>query len=261
MTVGSTLRIALLITDSPIAEVVKRHGDYQCMFTRCLQLAGQSLYPPVHVETEAFDVGPEGPGNYPEDPSAYHALLITGSKASSYENIPWINRLVSYVQATTTHYPQTKWLGICFGHQIIARAFGTPVKANSLGWELGNYDIRLSELGRELLGQNRSTMKLLQLHRDIVTGCPEGFSVLGSTSMCSNHGMVKGNQILTIQGHPEYTNDAIAMVAKVREEAGIIPPKVVAKCLETITDNNDSLWFSTKMVEFVLGRLPKLLNY
>ncbi|KAJ1926404.1 hypothetical protein IWQ60_003812 [Tieghemiomyces parasiticus] len=254
----TALRVALLVCDIPGPEIRDNHGDYVAMFTKCLTDAGQQLEPPTTIDLTAFtvfDTEGAGPITYPSDPTAFDVVVITGSKSNAYDGLPWINRLVEYVGATITQYPRLKWLGICFGHQVIARALGAKVILNPKGWELGNYDVTLTEEGRRVLDPTRHAMKIIMVHRDIVVGCPEGFTVLGSTPICSNQGMVKGDQVLTIQGHPEYTNDAVSAVSKVRYDNGRIPREVYDHCQSTVADNNDSLWFNIKMVQFARGDL------
>lgn len=42
--------------------------------------------------------------------------------------------------------------GICFGHQIMARALGGPVVPNNGRWELGVYDVNLTPVGCDFFG-------------------------------------------------------------------------------------------------------------
>lgn len=43
-----------------------------------------------------------------------------------------------------------KIIGICFGHQVVARALGGECIPNQLGWEIGVYDVDLTALGRRV---------------------------------------------------------------------------------------------------------------
>lgn len=48
--------------------------------------------------------------------------------------------------------PRIRLVGICFGHQIIARALNAEVARSSGGWEVAVSNINLSEKGREIFG-------------------------------------------------------------------------------------------------------------
>jgi GMP synthase-like glutamine amidotransferase len=106
-------------------------------------------------------------------------------------------------------------IGICYGHQIIARAFDGEVKLNEKGFEIGVYDVELTPEGQEYLGyaereqhmvRMRSydglvlqLMMLLaqhihQVHRDIVPELPPAFNGtdflnIGSTARCEVQGL------------------------------------------------------------------------
>lgn len=66
---------------------------------------------------------------------------------------------------------------------------------------------------------------------DHVPGVPEGFEVLGTTSICPNHSMVRrrrGNlgAIITLQGHPEFTPEIVLKIIDRRESMGIISEEI-----------------------------------
>jgi GMP synthase-like glutamine amidotransferase len=44
-------------------------------------------------------------------------------------------------------------VGVCFGHQILARALGARVGRNKLGWEVSVEELTLTEAGKELFGK------------------------------------------------------------------------------------------------------------
>lgn len=67
----------------------------------------------------AFDVTKE---EYPSNPADFDLFIITGSKFSCYENLPWITKLKEFVKRHDDG--PIKFFGVCFGHQIIAEALG-----------------------------------------------------------------------------------------------------------------------------------------
>lgn len=74
-----------------------------------------------------------------------------GLEHTSFADDPWILKLVEFVQKiyTATDKPI---VGICFGHQIIARALGAKVAVSPGGWEVCVDRIDLNETGQKLLG-------------------------------------------------------------------------------------------------------------
>jgi GMP synthase (glutamine-hydrolysing) len=46
-------------------------------------------------------------------------------------------------------------VGICFGHQIIARALGARVGRSDDGWEISVEEITLTDAGKDIFGQDK----------------------------------------------------------------------------------------------------------
>ncbi len=66
-----------------------------------------------------------GPQSLP-DPARLEGVLITGSAAGVYDDLPWLEPLRAFIRAT--YAARTPMLGICFGHQIMADALGGDVR-------------------------------------------------------------------------------------------------------------------------------------
>ncbi|PLW39004.1 hypothetical protein PCASD_08435 [Puccinia coronata f. sp. avenae] len=176
------------------------------------------------------------------------ALIISGSASNAYEDIPWINQLVSFSTELVHSYLHLKLLGICFGHQIFARALGAQVIRNPLGWEFGIYEVQLSLLGQTLFQDADSPapnlLKLHQVHRDIVVDLPASIHSIGSTPNCTTHGfllldpppepdrlarpdealsaseLTRRIRLLTLQGHPEFTTTILRDALNARTRNG-----------------------------------------
>jgi GMP synthase-like glutamine amidotransferase len=174
-------------------------------------------------------------------------------------DIPWTNELVVFVKHVAEEHPLVRIIGICYGHQIVARALGGKVELSKKGWELGSYECAMTEEGRDLLGygddERATTMKVHQVHRDIVTVLPNQCVNLASTEKTEVQAFarryptdapplpsiagtsaymafdisdfqadssgplpVRSAQILTLQGHPEFDEEIVETIVKARSE-------------------------------------------
>ena len=149
------------------------------------------------------------------------AWIITGSPRSVYDELDWMLDMEDKIRNAQHHNKPV--LGICFGHQLIAKSFGGRVELNPNGWELGAYPIGLTERGlksRILSGFNNHSI-VYQSHGDCVTVLPEN-----AVELALNN---KGNQAFTIhanmygvQFHPEFSWDIIKKYVSVRSASGVI---------------------------------------
>lgn len=76
------------------------------------------------------------------------------SEHNSFEDIPWINRLVEFTQQVLAQ-DRVRILGICFGHQIVGRALNAKVGRSDQGWEIAVCDMDLTDEGKELFGREK----------------------------------------------------------------------------------------------------------
>lgn len=77
--------------------------------------------------------------------------LIVCTGHDSFADAPWILKLVEYTKRCVEE-KRIRLIGVCFGHQIIARAMGVKVGRNPDGWEAAVNEVQLSEKGKELFG-------------------------------------------------------------------------------------------------------------
>jgi len=154
----------------------------------------------IEIETDVFNVLKE---EYPSQPSHYAGFVITGAKASAYDNTPWITRLSREIRRLHG-LGSARMVGICFGHQMFAQCLGGRVERNVRGWELAHSTIQLSTVGQKHLRTDRSQLDIFQAHQDHVTRLPDGFDVVAHNEVTPIQGMVSrcGNAF-SVQGHPE----------------------------------------------------------
>ncbi|KIP04084.1 hypothetical protein PHLGIDRAFT_129743 [Phlebiopsis gigantea 11061_1 CR5-6] len=240
------VRIALFLCDTPIPPVVEESGDYAQIFSDFIRKSTPN--DAVSFVMDPYDV--RNKMEYPEDVDKYDAIMLTGSAASAYENLEWINKLVSYMASVIEAKPQIKILGICFGHQIVARALGKDCVPNGGRWEVGITPMELTETGRKILGADQ--LNLQQMHRDHVPEVPSGCDLLASTQMTPNHGFIRYEpsspkasladiQIFCVQGHPEFTESIVEKIVELRSSTGVIDRPTAALSRERAKWRNDGV--------------------
>ena len=221
------MRIGILQTGHSPDEVRDDLGDYGQMFTRLLDGHGYDFTIYSVVDNE-----------FPDGPEAADGWLITGSKHGAYEDHDWIPPLEDLVRAIRE--ADRPLVGVCFGHQIIAQAFGGKVEKYDGGWAVG----------RQVYDINGEKIALNAWHQDQVTKLPKGARVIASNEFCANAGLMIGDKIMTIQPHPEFTAQMIDALIKYRGQ-GKIPEEILAHAQDGLTKAIDADKFANQMAEIL----------
>lgn len=138
----------------------------------------------------------------PEDVNDCDVYIIGGSPSGVNDGLDWVNNLVLFIRKA--FYARKKMLGICFGHQVINHALGGKVRKIEEGLGLGTYDVVLNQdLGELKAGES---MSLIAIHKDQVIEPGRNFEVLAGNDFCPNYITRYKNQVLTVQGHPEFNS-------------------------------------------------------
>lgn len=179
------LRIAFLVCDQPTEATARKHGGFDDILHRFLEPHLANTDPDLDLSVTGFDV--VGKREYPtsEQLKETDAVIISGSFVDdACADTPWISRLAGFVVYLHDVHPRIRLIGICFGHQVIARAFGARVEENKLGWELGATKLKLSKEGSTIIGtpgKHEEELHIMQIHSDHVTKVPDGFKLLASS--------------------------------------------------------------------------------
>jgi GMP synthase-like glutamine amidotransferase len=143
-----SVRIALLICGGLTGKALEANGDYLDVYTRYLK---GTVPTRVDFTLDPFFVAKEH--IYPNEEN-YDCIMLTGSAASAYDDIEWINSLAAYIaRVAANKNARSKIIGICFGHQIVARALGGQCVPNNGIWEVGPTAVRLTALGQKIFGE------------------------------------------------------------------------------------------------------------
>jgi len=167
--------------------------------------------------------------------------LATGSRFSVYDDAAWITRLQSFVRDVRD--AGAPFVGICFGHQLLAQSIGGRTEKAAVGWGVGAVDTWIEP--------DRADAVLLYMHRDQVVSLPEGAAVLGRTDHCPI-AMLQVGPMLGIQAHPEFS--AAYVNALLDARADRIGHELTARAkasLERVGDAHDAEALGRRIVEFL----------
>ncbi|AJQ95275.1 glutamine amidotransferase-related protein [Gynuella sunshinyii] len=151
----------------------------------------------------------------PETLNQQEVYLLTGSKYGAYEDDIWIKELISWV--AKAYQAGGRFIGICFGHQILAQALGGKVEKSTKGWGLG---VRTVPTCDSSIWENydKKTISLIYVHQDQVVELPAKASIIAGDDFCPVAGFRIDNQVLAFQGHPEFNELYARKLLDLREE-------------------------------------------
>lgn len=193
-------RFGVLLCAPDEGYLKKRYGGYFTLFANMLS-EPEETWDLFNVVDHQFPAT--------EDLCNYHGFVVTGSRYDAHGNDAWILKLCNLLQ--TLYTMGIKVLGICFGHQVLCRALGGKIGRNLGGWDIGLRKIRVSDkLSAKHPGLNiPSVISIIECHQDKVYKVPVGAEVVGSSVKTNIEMFSLGDNIMGIQGHPEYTTDIL----------------------------------------------------
>lgn len=138
----------------------------------------------------------------PKDPSAFQAVVLSGSITATHDQSPWVKALDAWVK----RYLELKrpFLGVCYGHQTLARVLGgLECVSDQTTAEFGWTEVQVLEDSPLLRGLGQKFTSF-SWHKDEVCKQPPGTKILAKSQGCSIQAMqLKELPIFGIQFHPE----------------------------------------------------------
>jgi GMP synthase (glutamine-hydrolysing) len=144
-----------------------------------------------------------------ELPTSYEfdAVVVTGSRASVYEEEPWIADARDWVAGALDRGLPA--LGICWGHQLLADVLGGTVEPMG-EYELGYRTVR--HTGADIFEGVPEAFTVFTTHSDAVTELPAGADRIAENEY-GIQGFRHGN-VYGIQAHPEYDPETAETVTR-----------------------------------------------
>lgn len=231
------MKLCILENDVLDAELAVRFNGFGEMFRRLFAQAGADW------TVEVFNTVQ---GQYPASYDDFDVVLLTGSRADSFSQEPWVLALRQQVEQLLQ--AKKKLLGVCFGHQLIALCMGAEVGRAPQGWGAGRMHYQW-HAPKWAQAPGRSDIALLASHQDQVLALPDGATLLASSTFCPVAAFTVEQQVLCVQPHPEFVEDLSAYLLDKRRAA--LGEDLYSAATDSLALGHDGLAMARLMVEFV----------
>ena len=226
-------KILIIKTGGTFPEIKAIHGDFEDMFSGCLE--------GIDISISVYDAR----NQLPLPPlSDYAGVIITGSHSMVTDCEPWSERLLPYVKSM--HKSKTPTLGVCYGHQLIAKALGGEIGLHPGGPQAGSTEITLTDAGKadRLLGESPETFKVNAGNSQRISKLPNEAIVLAGNDFEPHQAVKFGESMWGLQFHPEFNRSVTcAYIDRTAEELsklGRDAESIKASCINT-RESNDIL--------------------
>jgi GMP synthase-like glutamine amidotransferase len=143
----------------------------------------------------------------PRDARRFSGLVFMGGPMSVNDGLAWIIPVLELIRDAVRK--DVPLLGHCLGGQLMSRAFGGEVRANSVK-EIGWGEVRASDnhVARQWLGET-SSFESFHWHGETFT-IPPGATRIMENAHCANQAFALGRH-LGMQCHVEMTDELIRL--------------------------------------------------
>lgn len=184
-------RVGLLLVGHIDAGSLHVGGDYPELYDRLLAPHD------VRLTTYRCDEG-----GIPHSVREQDGWICSPSRLSVYDDHQWLRDVESFLRDLVA--TETPYVGICFGHQLMAQALGAEVRRADCGWGIGAKHYEIVE-SRPWMDPPADHLVLAASHQDQVMDLPADARLLARADYCPVGGMLIGERAWTLQVHPEFS--------------------------------------------------------
>ena len=201
-----------------------------------------------NVSLDCFDVTA---GQYPQNRGDFEGYITTGSKYSVYDDYDWIKELAGFFQ--TLYQDGEKLVGVCFGHQMVAHALGGSVERSANGWGVGvkSFDVFDAAKSESWFDPSLESFNIFMSCQDQVQQLPPESTVLAGSDFCPVGMYRVGENMLGVQGHPEFT--AAYSEALMADRVDRIPADVISAARATLSIQPHKRELASWITNFIGG--------
>lgn len=187
------MKIGILQCDDVADELQAEFGNYPAMFEAMLSEAAPNFQFVTYRVVS---------GEFPDSIHDCDGYITTGSRYGVNDDSRWIDELETFV--VDLDRAEKKFVGICFGHQMLVKALGGKVVESDRGWAVGISCNRI-DVKKGWMNPDQEKLNLVVSHHDQVSQLPQGIEVLASSDFCPYYMLQYRGHMMSVQGHPEFS--------------------------------------------------------
>lgn len=232
--------LVILKTGTALDSLRARRGDFEHYFATALGIPIEACRIVDPRRGDAFPAHDE-----------CRAVVITGSPEMITDNPEWSRASERWVREGIDH--GTPFLGICYGHQLLAQALGAPVGWTKKGVEIGTVtvDLERDAWANGFWRQPPEQLTVQMAHNQSVHDVPPNGRLLASNSHDLVQGFAWEQHVWGFQFHPEFDADILRTYLHAESEelrsAGRDPQQI----LDRTQDSDDGRTLLREFARFV----------
>jgi GMP synthase (glutamine-hydrolysing) len=223
--------ILIIKAGTTFPETALHYEDFENWTMRGMDLMGEDV-----------DLAAVYDGDPLPEENCVSGVVITGSHSMVTDGEPWCEKLIEWIPSIVKE--RIPFLGLCFGHQLLAQAMGGTVGNHPGGKEIGTVSIKVFQAGAEdpLLGALPPEFFGHVTHSQTVLRLPDNAVLLAGNAFEPHHAFRVGECAWGLQFHPEFDTDImrsyVAAQVEELEKEGLNVPAIFAGIHETPEANS-----------------------
>jgi len=231
------MKIGILQCDDVLEKFQPEFGTYPSMLINLFHSVQSD------IDFVVFDVRDN---QYPSHHSDCDAYITTGSRHGVNDKLPWLPAFLEFIK--TLHQHKHPCIGICYGHQAVAKALGGEVSISDKGWGVG-LSVNTVVSPQPWMQPTSNPLRIIVTHKEQVIQLPEEAELICSSSFCHNYMFQVGSHFLCVQGHPEFSKSYSKALMNHRRDQ--IPVQVVNDGIQSLEYQADDITLAKWILNFI----------
>ena len=147
-------------------------------------------------------------------------------------------------------------IGVCFGHQVAHKALGGRVERAKQGWGVGIHDYDVID-PPDWMANAPAQFSFCASHNDQVVEPAPDSKIIARSEFCPAAATTVGNNVLTVQSHPEMSKDFSRELYEYRR--GNLGDELADSAIASLNKPTNESVFVKLVEQFLIARLGQRL--